>query len=303
MNWRFWKTHPRFDAELALELLRFTGKAYVQYLEARYGADPQLWRPRHMRGKYERYSPGPIAPPFEQVETIRWRERGSSLWPIGYLARRKREWRLIFRGTVSDREWLKDVQLAQTDCPVPAPAGVHAGSTHLGFTKIYKSLKPSPAELAPLFRKHDRLRIAGHSLGGALATFAAFELREFNPETYVFGCPRPGDGAFADAVQRFAPQLYRIENVWDPIADSPAREVRVLTRVYPYRHAGEFRPVFSLSKMDGDRLVHALGSGKGLADYLLSGGDIDLLFTHQLRTYEHGLAKLIWHNKTRGGAA
>lgn len=291
MNWPFWRSQ-RFSPTEGLELLRLVGRAYVQYFEERYGASPEDWRPKSMRSKYERYRPGRLPAEYQILELIRYRQSKRNAWPIGFLARRKDECLLIFRGTIQDSEWLRDFDLVQVPCPFQPRPGIHNGSVHRGFARVYSALRPLPIDLRSHLRP-GKLIIAGHSLGGALAILAALELHALEPRVYVFGTPRVGDGVFAAAVNRLAPLLWRVENVWDPIIDTPAEDVRILRAHYPYRHAGEARPVFSLSKIDGEGLAHAIAGGRALSA-LASEGDIDLLFTHQLRTYEHGLSKMVY---------
>ncbi|MBX7056973.1 MAG: hypothetical protein K1X75_02830 [Leptospirales bacterium] len=290
IQWKFWR--PRdFDPGEALELLRLVGRAYVQYFEERYGASPEDWRPRSMRSRYERYRPGHLPAEYQLLEVIRWRQTRRDAWPIGFLAARGKQRLLIFRGTIHDSEWLRDLQLAQVPCPFMPRPGLSGGSVHRGFARIYSSLRPAPAELRALIGGGP-LTVAGHSLGGALATLAALELHAIRPRVYVVGSPRVGDGRFAGLFDRLVPQSWRIENVWDPIVDTPVEDVRILRAHFPYRHAGRVRPIFSLSKIDGERLAHAIARGRALSA-LASDGDLDILFTHQLRTYEHGLTKMV----------
>ena len=66
------------------------------------------------------------------------------------------------------------------------------------------------------------MRIAGHSLGGALVTMLAIDLTDhidvpgndaFSPEVYTFGSPTVGDKAFAGAFDKLIPVNWRIANL------------------------------------------------------------------------------------------
>ena len=59
-----------------------------------------------------------------------------------------------------------------------------------------------------------RLLVTGHSLGGALAVLAAFDIesamRAFNVQTYTFGTPYPGNRAFAREFEELLPDTWHV---------------------------------------------------------------------------------------------
>lgn len=68
------------------------------------------------------------------------------------------------------------------------------------------------------------LHVTGHSLGGALATLAAFDLtKQFNVDTtvYTFGQPRVGNKAFATDYDKTVPRHFSVANGQDPVARVP----------------------------------------------------------------------------------
>jgi hypothetical protein len=68
------------------------------------------------------------------------------------------------------------------------------------------------------------LHVTGHSLGGALATLAAFDLtKQFNVDTtvYTFGQPRVGNKAFATDYNKTVPRHFSVANGQDPVARVP----------------------------------------------------------------------------------
>ena len=62
--------------------------------------------------------------------------------------------------------------------------------------------------------KHARLLVTGHSLGGALATLAAFDIKQAVPalrmEVYTFGTPYPGNRAFAREYDALLPDTWHV---------------------------------------------------------------------------------------------
>ena len=284
---------PRLDAKRALLLLRLVGHAYVDHLIERFGADPVGWRPSGMRRKYERYQPALPPKPFRLLSRLHWKVGTDDFRSIGLLFSRGLSRYLIFRGTLTESEWFRDMQVAQCPCPADAGVGVEVGRVHRGFARIYSGLSPAPAELDLRPRSGGHLYIAGHSLGGALAVMAALEVRTLAPRVYTLGTPRIGDPQFQETVERLVPYYRRIENFWDPVTDLPREETNLLLREYRYRHAGHAQTVFALSQAGGDSLAERVRARVDPLAFLRQGGDIDPLFTHQLSAYEHALGKLL----------
>ena len=129
---------------------------------------------------------------------------------------------LVFRGTSTRDEWNRDFELQQTpflsrlvtknlrkmtypklsqspqdtDTVLPVDALVHSG-----FLAIYLDIRDMIMD-AISRHKHQHVCVTGHSLGGALAQFATYDIATTHPDklvdTVVFGCPRVGDPVFAD---------------------------------------------------------------------------------------------------------
>jgi triacylglycerol lipase len=110
---------------------------------------------------------------------------------------------LVFRGTERAIEWAKDAEGVQVAHPI-------AGKVHAGFWNIYDSARlvmasgvEQPLIAATLEGvRGSALTIAGHSLGGPLATYAAYDVASMHPEQVaarLFASPRPGDLVFSDA--------------------------------------------------------------------------------------------------------
>ena len=117
--------------------------------------------------------------------------------------------------------------------------GVSGARVHSGFHKAYTSIQDEvKAAVNHLLISHPKahLLVTGHSLGGALATLAALDMRKHFPALkvtlYTFGQPRVGNPEFSNYVFSQLPQSYiRVVNYDDAVAHIPHR-------VQGYKHAG-----------------------------------------------------------------
>jgi len=91
---------------------------------------------------------------------------------------------------------------------------------HTGFLKQYLAVRKKLFE-ALHEHKGDDIIVTGHSLGGALATLAALDLKskKYNIHTVTFGAPRVGDFQFAEHFQKIvnSDKTFRIFKDKDPI--------------------------------------------------------------------------------------
>lgn len=128
---------------------------------------------------------------------------------------------------------------------------VHEGF-YKAFISIWASIKKELDKLdCPVF-------YTGHSLGGALATLAAYELPP--KALYTFGSPRVGDKNFAMAVCDKV-EHYRIVDDIDIVPDLPPFELG-------YRHCGPTTIILgSFPVSFWDRLTSILKPPKHLADH------------------------------------
>jgi triacylglycerol lipase len=113
---------------------------------------------------------------------------------------------VIFRGTRLQVHTLLDaaevVLINQDDLWTDSqflPAVHQAGGrVHSGFLKAFAEVRDRLDAIVRAKRPGQKLWLAGHSLGGALATLAAAHLgRDAVQGLYTYGCPRVGDAAFA----------------------------------------------------------------------------------------------------------
>jgi pimeloyl-ACP methyl ester carboxylesterase len=112
---------------------------------------------------------------------------------------------VVFRGTrINVHQVVDAAELAVidqddlwTDCQF-VPAACRAGGwVHRGFGEAYAEVNERVDAVVRALQPGQRLWLAGHSLGGALATLAAAHV---GPGTvsglYTYGCPRVGNAAF-----------------------------------------------------------------------------------------------------------
>lgn len=212
------------------------------------------------------------------VQLPRWAERvpswisTQSSW-IGYVAvchdRReiarlgRRDVVIALRGTATCLEWFDNLRANLTS--LHADVSDHGPMVESGFLSLYKSRTATSPSLQDTVREEiDRIvktygddsevplsiTITGHSLGAALATLMAYDIRttlENSPMVTVisFGGPRVGDRTFRHRLEESGTRILRIvnsddlvtklpgfvlENRHDDVADASAVEVAGLPR-------------------------------------------------------------------------
>jgi len=134
------------------------------------------------------------------------------LEPFGFICRDEKSLYIVFRGTESTHDWLTNSDVDQVN---------HSyGKVHSGFEKLYNQMAGT---IGSTVAKNTGFKIvvAGHSLGGSLATLAAFSLSAFNPTLYTFASPRVGDTDFAKNFNGAVPNANRIINTEDIVPTLP----------------------------------------------------------------------------------
>ena len=148
-------------------------------------------------------------------------KRDSEVIPIGFIARRKKDVYLIFRGTSTDQEWIRNFMIGLVPYSLK-----NFGKVHTGFLQTYNLFRPAIKEALEGARPGRRLFIAGHSLGGALATVALPDVdTRMNRKVtavYTYGSPRIGDKAFVTAFNRqYGERSFRVVNIEDVVGSIP----------------------------------------------------------------------------------
>ncbi|KAL6494134.1 Dolichyl-diphosphooligosaccharide-protein glycosyltransferase subunit dad1 [Orobanche gracilis] len=198
------------------------------------------------------------------IELPGWAERGPtwmamrSGW-VGYVAvcqdRReisrlgRRDVVIAFRGTATGLEWLENLRATLTPlpnpewdlCPEPAGSDSNPDSQPMvesGFLSLYTSgLKNRPSLQKLLWQEISRIvgkygdeplsfTITGHSLGAALATLAAYDIKKTLKNQLMvtvisFAGPRVGDQSFRCHLEKQGTKILRIVNSDDLITKVP----------------------------------------------------------------------------------
>lgn len=135
---------------------------------------------------------------------------------------------LSFRGTASAGNWSINLtaDLERTEL------GNCEGCLHRGFQQAYVAIRGGMyrklaegaralSEAYPAVGKDQVLVfLTGHSLGGALAILASYDLGcsgKYSVRCVTWGCPRVGDADFVAACAKVAPQMARFLNKFDPV--------------------------------------------------------------------------------------
>lgn len=152
---------------------------------------------------------------------------------------------VVFRGTDQWREWVFNCRNALVPCPWMD------GKIHQGFLQKYASVR---TDLLTLARGHGgALRVAGHSVGGAIACLFASELIATGGRVDMvttLGAPKPGDAAFAESLRG---RCRRVASPLDPVTRFPLR--------CGYRPCGDLRAVF-FAGHSADQYTRAVSSSR-----------------------------------------
>lgn len=159
--------------------------------------------------------------------------------PMGFVALKDKVAYLIFRGTVTPREWIFDANIKMQDYRLKS-----WGKVSDGFQNIYRRCRESFIKPLDGISPDFPLFIGGHSLGGALCLLALPDVSRSThfkqPTLYNFGGPRVGDAAFGRAYDSLAgAQTFRVVNTSDLVTSIPLPvEIPLLPSGY-YTHVGQ----------------------------------------------------------------
>jgi predicted lipase len=145
---------------------------------------------------------------------------------------------IAFRGTngADFMNWLTNLIYYRVQYEDVPNTQVHSGFYTAYSAVSYVVMKAAKALIAQY--PNAAILITGHSLGGALATFAALDLKRHvsfsNPiNFYTFGSPRMGNQAFTDYVIKMFPEggYKRVTHYTDVVVQTPPRQMG-------FNHAG-----------------------------------------------------------------
>ncbi|MCJ1430232.1 hypothetical protein MMC29_008149, partial [Sticta canariensis] len=131
---------------------------------------------------------------------------------------------LAFRGSRSIRNWLADVDF------VSVPTDICPGCTaHQGFWNSWQEARSGIlAALVKTAKQYpsSKVVVVGHSLGGAIADFAAAEIRKqsINVDLYTYGAPRIAGKTLSDFItNQNRGGNFRSTHTNDPVPRLPPR--------------------------------------------------------------------------------
>lgn len=138
---------------------------------------------------------------------------------------------IVFRGTEIEGK-LKDIATDINACPISARyiTGDDSSKIHKGFYKAYRSVQKTIFNELENHHRYDKVIVTGHSLGGALATICAIDLKlNFryaletpDVELFTFGSPRVGNEFYAMLTYFVLNEhCYRFVNAHDPVTMVP----------------------------------------------------------------------------------
>ncbi len=148
---------------------------------------------------------------------------------------------IVIRGTMTPREWIRNVQATQRRLP----EADNGARVHKGFQEIYESFKldrgPFEGDFVDAVKagafSDSPLLVTGHSLGGALATLATTDIARFDEDAQTslitVASPRVGNDAFRDVAGAIGSAV-RICNMPDLVPMVPPSGNRIT-----YVHVGE----------------------------------------------------------------
>ncbi|KNC56171.1 lipase [Thecamonas trahens ATCC 50062] len=134
---------------------------------------------------------------------------------------------VAFEGSHNTQNWIVNLQFLKADFDYP---GAEHARVHGGFYKAYKNIQVDVENdvgaLVDQFPDY-QVYVTGHSLGGALAAFAALDITVNRPHVpvnvYTFGSPRVGNDAFQLYFQAQISNSIRVVNKADIVPHLPPR--------------------------------------------------------------------------------
>ena len=133
---------------------------------------------------------------------------------------------VVFRGTTNIQDWLTNLDVWQEPFIY--------GQVHSGFLEaldaVWNDVENAVQDSRDLY-------IAGHSLGGALATLAAARFGAAADGLYTFGSPRTGDPEFTRQFNKIH-RSYRFVNNNDVVPRIPIRNYSHIDSLRHFTHKG-----------------------------------------------------------------
>ena len=144
---------------------------------------------------------------------------------FGFVARVKNadEFLVSIRGTQTPEEWVKNF----TAVPNPWSDVPGFGFVHLGFEQLWGRVRGSVLQALRGAPVGARITMVGHSLGGAMATLGAADIKrnlgkDVKVDLWTVGCPRVGLIRFRNNFNDLIPQNFRVVNQGDIVPHVPS---------------------------------------------------------------------------------
>jgi triacylglycerol lipase len=175
---------------------------------------------------------------------------------------------VCIRGTQTPREWRANF----TAVPNPFSLAPDYGLVHLGFEMMHRSVSGSIAAALRNVGPNARVTVIGHSLGGAMATLAAVDIKRNlgrQVDVCTFGSPRVGKFIFRSKFNSEIPICYRVTNRGDIVPHVP-------TMLTGWTHVGEEIEVDGAVENDHSLAAHLEGLRNiGSIRELVIGGGLE----------------------------
>jgi len=128
---------------------------------------------------------------------------------------------ISFRGSISIENWITDLTFAMVPWSLCAGCAVHAG--FIDSWNSAKSLVQGAIDGARATYPSYNIIATGHSLGGALATLAAGDLRQagYGISLYTYGSPMVGNALLAEFITAQSGGNYRVTHDQDIVPKLP----------------------------------------------------------------------------------
>lgn len=212
-----------------------------------------------------------------------------------------------FRGTDTLCNMITDLNFRKI-APWNNEIEVHAGFWN-GLQEVWPKVKDSITQFLNTFterRQKPEIYFTGHSLGGAMALLAAYDLQQNKAiesstmHVYTFGQPKCGNQAFAQAVQTCIPHYHRVVNYLDPVSVIPTSSMLGNSH---YMHTGHMQWLNFQNTFlhDQEQYEKALEKTDAYGKPLLRRHEFKYLqhvMDHQMTSYEANLRNLNSKNHT-----
>ena len=188
---------------------------------------------------------------YKIIQFYNMRDNEQPYRHAGYVFIKDKEITIVYPGSRNLFDYITDIRIPLICAPELLPEG---GKIHSGFYSLFKDSWGSVYEILRGYANDQKLEIkdfkinlAGHSMGGAIATIAALclSVREGAEDLHVatFASPRVFDSAAAEVYEeRLGKKTIRVVNQSDLIPSLPLGSMG-------YKHVGEQLRISSSSSL------------------------------------------------------